>query len=415
MYGQEAWFDRAHNVFVDWLVGAGLIGLMGYLAVWATTLFALWGKRYRPRWKTSERHVLTALLAAYFIHAIFVFDVLVSYWLMITVWAYVASRTVLLDKIIKHTKSKPPLDWKWGAVVGVVLVVTGASVTTYGAVIKQRRASRDLVQAVSFFPEQAGPSVNEHARSKLNFFRQVLLDRNMGTAEASEQFLIFSSRVNGLGQVDQKLKDEISAEAVKAAETQIKRAPLDSRAPYFLGSYYLKSNQPDKAVEYMEKAVVLSPKKQHLLMELSAAYLAQGNIEKAETKAVEAYNLAPQASELAEYYALILLQLKQTSQALDIINKMPLKVRQDLDNAFVGAFAAAGLDQEALELLQHKVVKDGTNIQLRFSLAAAYLKVGDRASAIKELEAAKKMNPAVTKQADKIISEIRSGRNPLQK
>ena len=28
MWGQEPWFDRSHNIFFDWLINAGLLGLL---------------------------------------------------------------------------------------------------------------------------------------------------------------------------------------------------------------------------------------------------------------------------------------------------------------------------------------------------------------------------------------------------
>ena len=33
LYGQEQWFDRVHNILFDWLVGAGILGLLAYLAL----------------------------------------------------------------------------------------------------------------------------------------------------------------------------------------------------------------------------------------------------------------------------------------------------------------------------------------------------------------------------------------------
>jgi O-antigen ligase len=39
MYGQEQWFDRSHNVFMDWLIAGGVLGLLGYLSLFATLIF----------------------------------------------------------------------------------------------------------------------------------------------------------------------------------------------------------------------------------------------------------------------------------------------------------------------------------------------------------------------------------------
>jgi O-antigen ligase len=44
MYNQEQWFDRAHNVFFDWLTAGGILGLGTYLFFFGTLLWYLWRK-----------------------------------------------------------------------------------------------------------------------------------------------------------------------------------------------------------------------------------------------------------------------------------------------------------------------------------------------------------------------------------
>ena len=45
IYDQEQWFDRAHNVFFDWLIAGGILGLLSYLALFVTAIFAIWRSR----------------------------------------------------------------------------------------------------------------------------------------------------------------------------------------------------------------------------------------------------------------------------------------------------------------------------------------------------------------------------------
>ena len=44
MYAQEQWFDRSHNVFFDWLISAGVLGLGLYLSLFVIALYYLWKK-----------------------------------------------------------------------------------------------------------------------------------------------------------------------------------------------------------------------------------------------------------------------------------------------------------------------------------------------------------------------------------
>lgn len=41
LYGQEQWFDRAHNIFMDWLVTGGFLGLIAYLSIFGWCVYYL--------------------------------------------------------------------------------------------------------------------------------------------------------------------------------------------------------------------------------------------------------------------------------------------------------------------------------------------------------------------------------------
>ena len=94
IYDQEQWFDRTHNVFFDWLIAGGWLGLLSYLAIFVAALYMLSRKE---RFVRYELAVWAGLIAAYFIHNVFVFDNLSSYMLMAVALAWIH---------IKGTKTK---------------------------------------------------------------------------------------------------------------------------------------------------------------------------------------------------------------------------------------------------------------------------------------------------------------------
>ena len=75
MYTQEPWFDRAHNVFFDWLIAGGFPALLLFLALLISAVVAL----YRGSASRAERIVLIGALAAYAFQGLFVFDNLFTY------------------------------------------------------------------------------------------------------------------------------------------------------------------------------------------------------------------------------------------------------------------------------------------------------------------------------------------------
>ena len=68
---QEQWFDRTHNIILDWLIAAGILGALSYLSLFVAVLVLIWR---RGTFTFVEKSILTGLFAAYFFHNMFVFD-----------------------------------------------------------------------------------------------------------------------------------------------------------------------------------------------------------------------------------------------------------------------------------------------------------------------------------------------------
>jgi hypothetical protein len=84
MWNQEQWFDRAHNVFLDWLVAGGLIALIFYLALFVFGIMGVW----KSELTFAEKCLLTGLFVGYGIHNVFVFDNIASYMLFFTMLGF---------------------------------------------------------------------------------------------------------------------------------------------------------------------------------------------------------------------------------------------------------------------------------------------------------------------------------------
>ena len=65
MYDQEQWFDRTHNVFLDWLIAGGILGILSYLLMFFAVVFSLWRKS-GGNFSVIEKSILTGMLAGYF-------------------------------------------------------------------------------------------------------------------------------------------------------------------------------------------------------------------------------------------------------------------------------------------------------------------------------------------------------------
>src|SRR6185437_10279957 len=89
LYNQEPWFDRAHNAFLDWLIAGGLPAFLLYISLFIGAIVLLWRSTDVTR---VERIALTAALAGYACHNLFVFDNLYSYVYFFAILALIDSQ-----------------------------------------------------------------------------------------------------------------------------------------------------------------------------------------------------------------------------------------------------------------------------------------------------------------------------------
>lgn len=91
----EQWFDRAHNVYLDYLVQFGIFGLVAYFALIGAFLARAW---MLMRVDVRTGGLLVLLIATYAIQNFFVFDTAMSLWLFVVLFASVIALSSVVKK-----------------------------------------------------------------------------------------------------------------------------------------------------------------------------------------------------------------------------------------------------------------------------------------------------------------------------
>lgn len=79
MFGQESWFDRTHNMPLEWLVTGGSVGFLAYLTLLGSMIWALIQGVKRNILQKRSAFLFVGMFAAYLVQLLFVFDTLSSY------------------------------------------------------------------------------------------------------------------------------------------------------------------------------------------------------------------------------------------------------------------------------------------------------------------------------------------------
>lgn len=411
LWRQEPWFDRSHNVFLDWLVSAGIIGLASYLALYVTSLLYLWrgDKIHRAdlSFSSPERILLTGLLAGYLFQNLFVFDNIVSYILFFTVLAYVHSRIVRTQETFFSSKrAAPPLVL---SVTIITFVFFGVGV--YLINIRPALANQALIQGI--IPQQPKEKSEDFARIRNAGFVRSIGYNTLGTGEAREQYAQFAGRVLANQEISQETRVAILTNAVDEMRKQVAEYPDDARYRMFLGSLLSSGGDTQGAIAEFTKARELSPNKQQLLMELAQVYQQAKNDIESEKVIKEAYELDPTNPSVAEVYAFMFLLDGKQAEA----EKILVPIYGDIaapDARFVNYFLEKGDNTHLILSLKRYAEENASDIQLQFSLAAAYFQTGDKEHAVTQLEDIGERFPEHATQTRALIVEIKAGRNPLQ-
>lgn len=347
MIRHEPWFDRTHNVFLDWLVAGGILGLLGYLALY---VFSLKNILKNPVFSQRERAVLVGLLVAYAFLSLFIFDNLISYMLFIFLIALASSK----DDIAKN-KLPPRYD------VAKVLIVLAVFVAVlylinYSPYIQNKR----LTQALS----AQSKGIQENYR----LFDGVSKVSPVGEYESIEQMVRFSTEVIASDAVDNQTKNNFAILTINTLNDFLTKNSTDPRVFSLFGNFLADIGAYDDALPLLNQAMNLSPLKQQNYYSLARVYFAKGTKDKKKEYIDQglqflknAYELAPNMDNPKLIYINALLFLGDIKEAGRLIDSLE-NPGYLIDMNLMGPIAEKLGVSRALQILKHIREVDGNKV-----------------------------------------------------
>ncbi len=427
MYAQEQWFDRTHNIFFDWLIVGGVLGLAGYCALYGYTFFALWrGKSIlathrfigmsqkqntgsfqesMPLFSVPERSILTGLLVAYAVQNLFVFDNLLSYIFFFSFIAYVDMNMVSTFFYPQKLGESKTLSFHpRGALYATPLIAIATITGVYFLNVPALRAAAGLVNAINSYQE--GPEIN------LEYFRKILEYRSFGTPEIRGQLLFKTLSLMRANEAPKQLKQDFLTLTLQEYKKQLAATPDDAREYLLFGTFLNSIEFPQDALVQLEKARQLSPGKQHIYFEIATAYFALNEIEKTKEAARIAYELEPSFADAYYAYTIALIYNKE----IEMVHKLQKERFGNIhypNGRLIAAYRDTGEYDQALEQWKEAVRLYPDTTDYNFGLALAHLeatKEPDETFTILRRTAEK--YPELRERVEFCIKEITAGRRP---
>ncbi len=365
MYGQEQWFDRAHNMPLDVLVAGGILGLISYLSIFIVALFIIWKKR--EKFGIIDGALLVGLLSGYFFQNLFVFDNLISYLFFFIVLSYIYSRDVENDVPVKNERKGLGEDNLNYIVLPIVCVTLFVSLWYVN--IRPINANLYLIKGMQNY--------QEGVEKNLEYFKKALSYNTFANPEIREQLVNITPKIYS-SDVDQKIKQDFVNLTVDEMNKQISQTPNDARYQLFTGAFLKNMGQYKLAESYLEKAVELSPTKQTMLFELITNLSVLGEKEKVLELSQRAYELDKGFDGAKEYYIASLILNNDIKTARELMGETATTTSDVIIRAYL----------------------------IR---ASEFMQKGDKNSAVLEIQKAIKIAPVFKEKGESIIQGIWSG------
>ena len=401
LWRQESWFDRSHNIIFDWLIHGGILALFSYLFLFIFGIYIL-----LKNFNIKESVIFISLFGVYFFHNLFVFDNLTSYFLFFSVLGFIHFNYIERKKG-EFSTGFPSTTQKSFHIQYIIpsffLILMIFAI--YFINIKPLLVSRDLIKVLNSISTD-GRNVN----TILAGFEKIFSYKTFGLGEVREQLVRYVNLVltSDLSNED---KAKMAQKAIDELNLQIEQNPKSARYYLFLSAIYGSIQKQDDSLRVLEKAIELSPKKQQIYFLMADAYINKNEIGKALEILKFAYELDKSYPQSAINLAVVSIAMGNQEFAESVLKD---SLGSDIvpDVQLANAYGRTGNLNKVKEIWQAFIKKEPDILEHRVHLAATYLELKDRQSAIKILEEAMSLFPDFKDQGQYFINEIKAGRNP---
>ncbi len=303
----ETFFDRAHNVTIDVLATTGSLGFLTYVGLYIALVSAIVGA-YRKG--TINKHLMiggVAMTITYFIHSQFVFDDLISL-LMFTVFASYYARFVGRS----GPRERPLITPQGGITAGAIIIAVGLLsiwVVNYRAYqanvatghlssvdsIDETIATFKLAESYGTFQEQdirlayADKIVQYASRGedpkKLQGGLDLAITQLEEEMKHSKEDVYIGIKLLSLYNLRGIITNDVSYlhKADTFGEYMLTLSPQRLQLYYLTSETQVFLGNPDKAIEYLNKALSYNSEYKDTYWFLGRAYLEAGKTDEGYT------------------------------------------------------------------------------------------------------------------------------------
>ncbi|HEY0948510.1 MAG TPA: O-antigen ligase family protein [Candidatus Paceibacterota bacterium] len=391
LYDQEAWFDRAHNMYIDWFVAGGIPAGLLFLALLGLGFTAL---VRLPGASRAERVFLVSAFVAYAVQAIVVFDNLFSYVPLMMLLAMAHAQS---GRNVRALSNAPEMDaesTRGYAVASAGAIILIAIIWTVN--VSGIQAANHLVYALS-----SGQS----ATSSLARFEEALAADSFASQEIREQFSSAATSLSENEAIPEQIRKEFLVRAAEEMNKEVASSPNDARLRVQYASLLKAAGDIEGALTQYQAALALSPKKQAIYVTRGFMFHDLGDNESAQRDFIYAYELDPSFPSLNTSIAAGLIITGDVAKGKEIAMEVFSTTTPDDDSLFLAYYRTKAWN-DLIAVARAGVLARSNEPEAHYRLAQAYAAAGRMAEARAQIVQTVKSFPATRELGEALMQEI---------
>ncbi len=286
LYADATWYDRVHNIILEWLIIGGFLGLMAYMCLWVAILYQLWSKNNSIN--LSTKIILSGFLLAYFIGNLSLFDNLLSLMAFMTVIAFIENNFVIKE-------FKQPVSLSNRVILSVSVIIIILTIFTINITCQQAYQTNKMIASA-----YGAGSIEE----VIETYTQAYSKAYIGRQEVAEQLGDMANDVanSPIPETTKKRYFEVAKNIIKS---EINHHPNYARLQIIFGNLSEAEGNVVEAIKTYQKVQTLASKRQSSLIQLSMLYAKNRQFEESINLLQKTYLLEPKNEEPKAYKAIV--------------------------------------------------------------------------------------------------------------
>ncbi|MBU6214517.1 O-antigen ligase family protein [Patescibacteria group bacterium] len=386
--------DRPHNVPLQIMIDGGILGILAYLAVFATTLIIMWRSE---RFTVPERSLITGLIVGYFTQNLFLFDTVETYILFATILSYVA-----WHELANGLES--PLMERWRLTAGAA-TNCALGVFVLACVIIWMVNGRALI--ANAFLRQALTQQPEGVTKNLSYFQQAIDLNSFGTDEIRRQLVDITAQFERNPSTNEQIRQSFSQYTEQQLEFQQNetRYPLDAPSLVLLGQLYDGNGNYSKGAQEFIAALTLSPRNDYILDQLAINAASQNDNTSTLRYLKQAFEYHPENPDNRFNYASVAILVGDVGLADELLESAILN-GSAAQTKITYAYYSIGHPEKNIPIFRAYIRNNPGDTRKAFALAITYYLVGSNDLAIQAVKNLETVVPSIVKEGDLLIHEI---------